>query len=97
MQPGADHDRVFDRERVSVLVGPFHGEAGVLVGMKIDPVGVDGQPVEARRFEELLGVFGFENDHVLADLDLVLAQGFAEAFKDGSRAFLPGVADLLRS
>ena len=49
------------------------------------------------RFEELLGVFGFENDDVLADLDLVLAQGFAEPFEDGAVPLLPGVADQLRA
>ena len=60
--------------KAAVLIASFDIEAGVLVGVHLDPLGVDGQSVQSGRLEKLLGVIGFEQDHVLADLDFMLAR-----------------------
>ena len=66
---------MLDGEGVPILVEPLHGEARVLVRAQFDPLRADDEPVEPRRFEELLGVLGLEDDEVLADFDLVSRPG----------------------
>jgi hypothetical protein len=52
---------------MAVLVEPLHGEARVLLRVQLDPFRADDEPVEPRRFEELLGVLRLEDEKILAD------------------------------
>jgi len=69
----------------------------MFAGPKVEPLGVNGQPVEVRRVEENLGVLGLEDDEVVAEFDLVLGESLAEPFEDSPSPLTSRVADELRA